>query len=350
MNDSTVSSTEQQAQGRAPGPAGRTGGAAEVSDGLEWLLLTHHLPSEPAYLRVKVRRRLERIGAVPLKNSVYVLPPGDDTREDFEWLRREIERNGGEVTVCAATFLDETTDGRLVHAFREARDPDYEAIAQEATELLRRYAVESMDGEKPFELQSHRTRLRRQLDETIAVDFFGAPRRDAAERALAEMESLMRRDRSERRQDAADALGRPPGPVGRTWVTRRGVKEDRIASAWLIRRFIDPAASFKFVPVPGYRPRDGEVRFDMYEGEFTHEDDSCTLEVLIARFGLDDPALVALGEIVHDIDCKDEKFGRPEVAGVASLIEGITRMCDDDEERLARGAAVFDGLYEHFSV
>ncbi len=120
---------------------------------------------------------------------------------------------------------------------------------------------------------------------------------------------------------------------------------DRIASAWLIRRFIDPRARFKFVPARGYRPRAGELRFDMFDAEYTHEDDRCTFETLVHRFGLRPHALGAIGEIVHDIDCKDDRYGRAETAGVASLLRGLARTAADDDERLERGAAIFDDLY-----
>jgi hypothetical protein len=135
---------------------------------------------------------------------------------------------------------------------------------------------------------------------------------------------------------------------GRTWVTRQGVYVDRIASAWLIRRFIDPEARFKFVPAKGYTPAPGELRFDMFEAEYTHRGDRCTFEVLLERAGLEDPALQAIAEIVHDIDLKDAKYGRDEAAGIASLITGIARAHPQDEERLAQGSAVFENLYASF--
>ncbi len=135
---------------------------------------------------------------------------------------------------------------------------------------------------------------------------------------------------------------------GRTWVTRTGIKVDRMASAWLIRRFIDPRARFKFVPAKGYRPERRELRFDMFEAEFTHEGDLCTFEVLLQRFGLADPALRAIAEIVHDVDVKDAKYGREEAAGIGQLVAGIAAAHPDDELRLARGAAVFDDLYVVF--
>jgi hypothetical protein len=132
---------------------------------------------------------------------------------------------------------------------------------------------------------------------------------------------------------------------GRTWVTRAGIKVDRMASAWLIRKFIDPAATFKFVPAKGYQPAPGELRFDMFEAEFTHEGELCTFEVLVQRFGLADPALRAIAEIVHDIDVKDAKYGREEAPGIGQLVAGIAAAHPDDEARLARGAALFDDLH-----
>src|SRR5262249_45585302 len=135
---------------------------------------------------------------------------------------------------------------------------------------------------------------------------------------------------------------------GRTWVTRQGVYVDRIASAWLIRRFIDPEARFKFVSGKGYRPGEGELRFDMFEAEFTHEGDKCTFEVLLERAALKDAALRAIAEIVHDIDLKDDKFSRTEVAGIRTLIDGIAGTAKDDSDRIARGAEVFNNLYEYF--
>jgi len=121
------------------------------------------------------------------------------------------------------------------------------------------------------------------------------------------------------------------------------------ASAWLIRRVVDPDARFKFVAGKGYRPEPGELRFDMFEAEFTHEGDLCTFEVLRARLAIDDPAMRPIAEIVHDIDLKDGKFGRPEAAGIDRLIAGIAMGHWDDESRLERRSAVFDDLYAYFS-
>ena len=145
-----------------------------------------------------------------------------------------------------------------------------------------------------------------------------------------------------------DRAGGLAGLRGRTWVTRSGVHVDRIASAWLVRRFVDPEARFRFVPAKGYVPASGELRFDMFEAEFTHEGDRCTFEVLLERAGLDDPALRALAEIVHDIDLKDAKFARAEAEGIRTVIDAICTATGDDEERLLRGGAVFQDLHGYF--
>jgi hypothetical protein len=190
-------------------------------------------------------------------------------------------------------------------------------------------------------------RLRKQLDAVVAIDFFGANGRLAAQGLVSGLEAILKKEDAVTPVEPAPA----PGPLSnRTWVTRRGVQIDRIASAWLIRRFIDQEARFKFVPSSGYQPEAGELRFDMFEGEFTHRGDRCTFEVLLAHAALADPALSAIGEIVHDIDLKDDKYGRVETAGVKSLIAGIATPGADDEQRLARGAVLLDGLYDSFAL
>jgi hypothetical protein len=179
----------------------------------------------------------------------------------------------------------------------------------------------------------------------VAIFFFGAAGRDAAEGALAALEASLRPPAARAEQES----NMPEGEFrGRTWVTRSGVKVDRIASAWLIRRFIDTEARFRFVPGREYAPAPGELRYDMFEAEFTHEGELCTFEVLLRRFGLEDAALRQLAEIVHDVDLKDGRFSRPEAPGLDCLVAGIALRHKEDEARLRDGAAAFDAFYEHF--
>jgi hypothetical protein len=307
---------------------------------VRWLLLIHHLPPEPAYLRVKVRRQLDRIGAVAVKSSVYAIPASEEALEDLQWLLQEILLAGGEGSLAEATFVDGDTNARLVERFREVSSTAYLELANAASDLKSARAEERAGS-----LEGKARRLRSRLEELKQVDHFHAEGRDAADRAVSE---LIDAAEGGRRSSSAARIEPLRVGSGRTWATRRGVKVDRIASAWLIKRFIDPRARFVFVDPDASTQEPGTLRFDMFEGEFTHEGGGCTFETLVSRFRLDEPALRALGEIVHDIDCKDEKFGRQETAGVASIVDGIVRAHSDDRTRLARGTDFLDALLEHF--
>ena len=298
-------------------------------DGGRWLLLIHSIPPKPDYARVRIRRRLEAVGAVPVKNSVYVLPATDDAMEDFQWIRRDIVDAGGEGAVCVTRFVDGLDDNDIESLFRARADAEYDRVIEAAGSATPRGPDAS-------------ARLKRQLAAAIARDFFGASRRTDAERAV-EGVAPTGRVRGDR------ARGLVVAPRGATWVTRRDVGVDRMASAWLIRRFLDPKAAFRFVPARNYKAKRGDVLFDTFEGTHTHEGDRCTFEVLVHRFGLDDPALAVIAEIVHDIDCKDDKFARAETPGVARMIAGIRSAHATDAARLDAGTTLFDGLYAAWS-
>jgi hypothetical protein len=313
-----------------------------------WLLLAHQLPPKPAYFRVKIWRRLQDLGSVAIKASLYALPSNTETREDFQWLLREIQEGGGEATLFEARLVDGLTDQEVRALFDKARDADYEALAVEARSLAEMVASDPEQWRVRIpEFRPLLAKLHRRLTEVVEIDFFGANGRDAIEGLLSGIESrLTEAVEIEKKEETMPA--EPEKPHGRTWVTRMGVHVDRIASAWLIRRFIDPEARFKFVADKGYVPEPGEIRFDMFEAEYTHEGDHCTFEVLLARLCQPEPALQAIAEIVHDIDLKDSKFGREEAAGIKTLVAGIAAATDDDSRRLDRGATVFEDLYEYF--
>lgn len=292
----------------------------------KWLVLIHQLPPKPDYLRVKVRRKLQRIGAVALKNSVYVLPVLDETLEDFQWLRSEITADGGEAMLLNADFLDGVPNGVLEDMAREERNREYRDLVETANALTSASEADLV-------------RLRRQLSDIVRRDHFAASGRDAAEFAI----------RALGQPEAGPLKATPTPRRGATWVTRAGIKVDRMASAWLIRRWIDQDASFRFVTGDHPVTEPQQIRFDMFDGGFTHIGDRCTFEVLIHHFGLTDPALNVIAEVVHDIDIKDAKFARPETDGVAALIDGIVSTVPDDVDRLEAGAQLFERLYAAFS-
>jgi hypothetical protein len=306
-----------------------------VRAGPKWLLLIHQIPPKPNYLRVKIGRRLQRLGAVAIKNSVYALPRSDQAQEDLEWVVREIVEGGGDASVCEARFVEGLSDQEVEAMFNAAREADYLELSNE----IRR------PSEKE-ELESEIGRFRKRLEEIEQIDFFAANGSDRVEGLLV---GLQKRLEAESTQSVETHQSRPVEKVqGRTWVTRKGIHVDRIASAWLIRRFIDKDARFKFVAGKGYRPEKDELRFDMFEAEFTHQGDRCTFEVLLESFGLKELALKQIAEIVHDIDLKDQKFGREDALGLDRLIAGIAMAHPEDEQRLAEGSALFNSLHEYF--
>ena len=312
-----------------------------------WLLLIHQIPPKPDYFRVKIWRRLQRLGAVAIKNSVYVLPKNEQTQEDFQWVLREIVEGRGEASLCEARFVDGLSDEQVEALFQTARGAEYHEIADAARRLGEIFLPKGEDEDsRRTQIETELAKLKRRLAEVVAIDFFGAQGREAADGLIAGIEARVHKKSSGKQVEKSVTTPRED-LQGKTWVTRKGIHVDRMASAWLIRRFIDPNAHFKFVPPKGYKPLQGELRFDMFEAEFTHEGDHCTFEVLIERAGLNDPALVPIAEIVHDIDLKDSKFERQETIGIERLIAGIAMAHKDDENRLARGAAVFDDLYEY---
>jgi hypothetical protein len=180
-------------------------------------------------------------------------------------------------------------------------------------------------------------KIRKRFDEIARIDFFDAPGKQEVLNLMKEMEQQLHKPEG------------APAPAaefqGRRWITRRGIKVDRTACCWLILRFIDAGAAISFVDPNQYVHREGEIRFDMFEGEITHEGDRCSFEVLMERRGLRAPALGAIAEIVHDLDLKDAKFGRPESVGVAAMLEGLALRHQDDPQRMKEGLILFDSLY-----
>ena len=285
-----------------------------------WLLLIHQLPPKPDYFRVKIWRRLQALGAVAIKNSVYALPFSAQASEDFQWLRQEITAGGGDASVCRASFVDGLSDDQIQDLFQAARDAEYAVVTRIAETV-----------ESPAEI----ARLERRLRDVTALDHFGAGGRKTAESAMARLKAQAANQGGRKRE-------RPLTRRGGVWVTRSDVHVDRIASAWLIKRFIDPKARFAFGA-----PREGSISFDMFEGQYTHEGDRCTFETLLHRFGLEqDEALRAIAEMVHDADVKDSKFGREETPGFQRMIAGIVQRNARDEARIERGTELLNDLYE----
>lgn len=316
----------------------------------QWLLLTHQLPNEPSNLRVKVWRKLQALGAVAVKNSIYALPNRAASREDFEWLRKDIVQSGGEATVFSADSVLEKDDQEMVRSFQHARDEDYAQLRKNARAFSER-ARAALDGghlkaQTLDRLERDWAELQAERDRIGKIDFFDTPGRRSADQEFKRGGTILARARTASVRRAPAPPPRVPiqSLKGKVWVTRKSPHVDRLAAAWLVRRFVDAKARFKFV-IPPYHSGADEIRFDMPEAEFTHFGDWCTFETLLHRLGLEGPALSTLSEIVHDVDLKDRKFGRPEAAGIALAIRGLCRRYAEDHARVAAGVDFFEGVY-----
>jgi hypothetical protein len=325
-----------------PTPTGPQPGARR------WLLFVHQLPSNPSNLRVRTWRRLQQLGAVPIKQAVYVLPDTPNAREDFEWLKTEVKGTGGDASVFSADNVDAWSDDALVEEFRRSRQEAYTALARDVESALKRAGG---GRGPPGDLAPAVRRLldifRERLTAIEGIDFFGSAGRDRVIALLGQLEGRTSDARRPKSSPPSSASGEVTTYQGRLWITRPRPGVDRMASAWLIRRFIDPQARFGFAEDRQVVPEHG-VPFDMFGVEFSHQGDGCTFETLCAVFGIREPAISRIAAIVHDLDLKDARFGAPEAATVGAMIEGFQLAYTDDDALLAQGITLFDSLYRSF--
>jgi hypothetical protein len=313
-----------------------------------WLLFVHQLPTQPSSLRVVTWRRLQQLGAVPLKQAVYVLPDTPAAREDFEWLKTEVIDAGGDATVFSAANIDAWSDAALVDEFRRLRQEGYAQLAIDVEEALERAGRSKRPrGTRAPAIRRLLDIFRARLAAIEAIDFFGSAGRD---RATAALDRLASRESSAKRRKTpveARAAGDRTKYQGRVWITRPRPGVDRMSSAWLIRRFIDPRARFGFASDRQAGP-DGSIPFDMFGVEFSHQGDGCTFETLCSVFGIHGSAISRIAAIVHDLDLKDERFGAPECPAVGAMIEGLRLTHEDDDVLLAQGMTFFESLFRSF--
>ena len=310
---------------------------------MRWLTLLTTLPPTPTRHRVGVWRKLQRMGAVRLRGAGWILPENPETTELFQWLVQEIHSVRGEATLLRVDRVEPITDKDIVGLFHKARAVEYHAVIEGCREILRhldRYQTNHRRGIP--KLRTKLDAMKRELDRVQGIDYLKAP---AGERARSVWETTAKRLRAvETRPHAlrGQRRGALP-PRGSTWVTRPRPHIDRIASAWLIKRFYDPEAKFEFADAAD-AARKG-TPFDVLGAEFGHHGDDCTFETLVKRFGIKDRRVKVIAEIVHEADLHDGKFTRNEAAGVDLAINGLVEAVPDDHDLLARGTALFDGLY-----
>ena len=299
-----------------------------------WLLFLFSLPTGRASLRVEVWRRLQRLGAIALPSAGYVLPNEPACRESFEWLGALIRSRGGKASVVEALSFDTLAATDLQSLFQKARARDYTALLRELERGKKKDGAASSGWLR---------RMQKRFQDVATIDYFPTPLREQVEGQL--------RTAEQRIAGQEEKLMTPTTGKSfkaKLWVTRPRPGIDRVCSAWLIRRFIDPKARFRFANDPKFVP--GAVPFDMYQpGGFSHRGDDCTFETLVKEFGIRDARVRTLAQIVHDADIKDDKFNRPEGTGIDRVLKGWAQEGVSDAALLKRGMELVEGLYKSIS-
>jgi hypothetical protein len=309
---------------------------------MTWLVFSYSLPSKgQSSPRVALWRRLRRLGAIALTGGIHVLPAREEDLEAFQWLAEEVQQAKGEAVVMRVEQFEGLADDELIERFRRTRAEDYVALEAQASALEERLRAD-LKAEERSRQRERLERLRRQQAEIARIDFFDAPEGSLVAAHLARIAQALAAGEA-----SSDAVA--PAAIqtyrDRRWVTRRRPHVDRLACIWLIRRFINPTAVIRYANTP----ETNEVAFDMRDGAFSHRGNLCTFETMVVAFGLEDPSLQLMGEIVHEIDLRDGRYVHPEIAGIDAVLKGWLLLGFSDQELEAHGVALFEGLYTAFA-
>ena len=309
---------------------------------MAWIVFSYSLPSAArSSPRVAVWRRLRALGAVAPKGGVHVLPAREECVEAFQWLAQEVEQAKGEALLMRVERFEGLSDARLVELFQAARKREYEALDARAAALEKSLGTGAgRTARLDAKARDLLDRLRREHAEIARTDFFDSPAGIRVAGRLARIEQALA-------PGAPPETRVPPAAVAayqdKRWVTRPRPHVDRLACAWLIRRFINARAQIRY----SNAPEPGEVSFDLRGATFGHRGNLCTFETMVKAFGLDDPGLRAIAEIVHEIDLREGRYARPEAPGVDAILKGWVTFTDPERE--AHGLALFDGLHAALS-
>jgi hypothetical protein len=304
-----------------------------------WLFFLFNLPGTRASERVKVWRRLKKFGAIQLKTSAYVLPDEPTHYERFQWLGKEVVDVGGEATLARVAELEGMPYAALVSLFNDARSKDYDEVAETLALLIKDQKARKAN---PEAFSNQLQKLKGRFQDIQAIDYFQCSRGEDVQRLIQKADAL----ESPAKKSVASKRLQTTDYRGKVWLTRTRPEIDRVGSAWLIRKFIDPEAKFVFGDAPPAHP--DAIPYDMLDVEFSHHGDSCTFETLIERFGIRDRAVQRLAEFIHDADLEDDKFHRVEGFGVERVFKGWAKKGLPDQEILSKGFECFEGLYAEF--
>ena len=307
-----------------------------------WLVFSYSLPSQRrSSTRVGFWRRLQQLGTLSLKNGLHVLPDRDECLEAFQWLAQEVQDAKGEATVMRVDRFEGMIDAQIIELFHAGCREKYEQLDRQAAVLGKRIQATAKKKDATV-IGRLFTKLQRQGEEIARVDFFDSPYGGQVTSRLRQLKHAFAPERPSTPQLPAAAIA---VYHNRTWVTRPRPHVDRLACVWFIRRFINPTAIIRY----STQPQHDEVRFDMRGADFGHHGNLCTFETMVLRFGLSDPAMQAMGEIVHEVDIRDGTYVRPETSGIDMILKGWLLEKLSDQELESHGVVLFQGLYASLS-
>jgi len=309
-----------------------------------WRMLVVTMPTANSTARMRLWRAIKGLGCGVLRDGVYLLPESDEAGRALTALADDVLAAGGQAHVLQITAANEGQFAQFTAMFD--RSAEFAGLSKEIAMVHAR--VKKL-GET--DLRKRVKSIRSRLDVLQAIDFFPAAASADAAAAMARLESAAierlspgephPQQRAIARLDVSDYQRR-------TWATRRHPWIDRLASAWLVKRFVDPRARFVWIAKPADCPRDA-VGYDFDGAEFSHVGDKVTFEVIASSFGLDDDvALRRIAAIVHFLDVGGAPV--PEAAGLERLVAGLQRICEDDDALLAQTRKIMDGFYEAFQA
>ncbi len=316
----------------------------------EWLLIFYSLPAHPVSGRMKIWRRLAKAGAVQLKGAVYILPANDEHQELCQWIIGEVKSLGGDGSFVRTSRIETLKEAEVRSLFNAQRDAEYRELDKVLDDMDRKVqsARKGAVGGIRDSVTGPLAAFRKTYDEIRNRDFFTTLSGKATAKRIQSLETMLKGLEEPNSSKPAPLARKDPKAYRRkVWVTRKRPFIDRMASAWLIRRFVDPAATFRFIDekdADGLLP--AEIAFDLQGGEFTHHGELCTFEVLVRSFGIKDKAVRKIAEIVHDLDVKDDRYGNSAGSGIEEILTGIRKTVKEDADMLEKGMAVFEMIYQ----
>lgn len=305
---------------------------------MNWLTLILSMPTENATARQRAWRTLKASGAAVLRDGVYLLPEREDCRAKLDGLASEVRDGGG---VAHVLRVEEPEGANFTTLFD--RGSDFAALLSEVDQVKRGLTTDTVQ-----DLLRQTRKLRKSFAHLAETDFFPGEAQRQVDNALRELELACARTLSPDEPQAQNqriAQLRIADYQGRLWATRQRPWVDRLASAWLIQRFIDPQARLLWLVSPTDCPSEA-LGFDFDGATFSHVDGRVTFEVLAASFGLEQPAIARLALLVHYLDLGGVQ--PPEAAGIESVLAGMRARIANDDQLLTAAAAVFDGLLASF--